>query len=67
MTFVETENINSGSKVFILTISISDYVKARFDNFDEALLRECKREDATIADKLLALEMVARRIEEEEK
>jgi hypothetical protein len=32
---------------------------------DQLLLNDCDREDASIADRLLALELIARRIEEE--
>jgi len=38
----------------------------RFTDFDRALFRECE-DSESIADKLLALETVARRIEEQQK
>jgi hypothetical protein len=40
------------------------YIAARFDDVDRAVLADCAKPDATIADQLLALELIARRIEE---
>ena len=48
--------------VFTLTITGADYDRARLFPFDRMLLREC--EDGSIADKLLGLETMARRVEE---
>ena len=46
------------------TISETDQVKAAsLDGFDFLLLRECESSDA-ISDKLLALELMARKIEQ---
>jgi hypothetical protein len=50
--------------VYHLEISDVEFVLMRLDNFDTLLLKECEGSDS-IADKLLALETLARRIEEE--
>lgn len=50
---------------FTLEISMRDQATARpFDGVDQALLVDCARPGATVADALLALELIARRIEE---
>jgi len=64
MKFETRQDIKTNDKVFILTVTVLDYVKAKFDNLDRMLLRDCESKDATIADKLLALEMIARRVED---
>ena len=49
---------------FVLTIGAVEWMLARLDGFDLALLRDCDGPDATIADRMLALETIARRIEQ---
>lgn len=53
-----------GKRVYTLVIDDTDWCLAHFDGFDLAVLRDCEKDDATIADKLLGLELVARRIQE---
>ena len=52
--------------VYKLTISRLDMAHTKFDKFDLELMKECsvESENATISDKLLVLEMIARRVEE---
>ena len=51
-------------KRYVLDIPDLEYMRARFDNWDYMLLRDCEGEGRTIADALLALETIARRIEQ---
>lgn len=62
MRFSYVDNLKTGDKEYILRISGYDIVTARFDEWDRRLLEECDKSD-NIADKLLALECMARRIE----
>lgn len=50
--------------IFKFSYTGQELVAAKIFEFDHAVLRDCESEDATIADKLLALELIARRIEE---
>ncbi len=50
---------------YVLTIERAERLKVTLSPADELLLAECTgRPDATISDTLLALELLARRIEE---
>ena len=51
------------SKTWMVTITDSEYAKAIFTEADYQVLRECEGSDS-IADKLLALELIVRRVEE---
>jgi hypothetical protein len=51
-------------RVYTLTIPGGDLMRARFDRFDRLLLADCQSPDATVADSLLALELIVRRIEQ---
>ena len=48
--------------VYALNISEAEFVRAYYDSFDRLLIDECEISDK-VSDKLLALEVVARRIE----
>lgn len=48
----------------VITITDAELKTMRLYPFDRALLDDCESDDATIADKLLGLELIARRIEE---
>lgn len=64
ITFVAEHDPKAREHRFVITIPEVDYGKVRYSAFDMALLRDCQSDDATIADKVLALEMVCRRIQE---
>jgi hypothetical protein len=50
--------------VYELLIPRRDQVRAKLTQHDRAVLAECDSPDATIADRLLGLELLVRRIEE---
>lgn len=61
------EDFSNNSRVYKIVIARADYLLAEFSEFDLALLNDVDSGEPSstpIADKLLALEMVARRIEE---
>jgi hypothetical protein len=48
-------------------INQDDFDNLELDNFDKLVIQDCMREDSrSISDKLLALELICRRIEENE-
>ena len=53
----------SGVREYCLRISKFELASARFDRIDFALIRECDS-SPLVSDKLLALETIARRIED---
>ena len=55
--------------IYRLTISRLDMAHVKFDKFDRKLIEECsaEKDDATISDQLLALEMITRRVEQSSK
>jgi hypothetical protein len=58
------EHDNIGMKrIFQIEITDMECLNAKFHDFDYALFEECEHSDKT-SDKLLALETIARRIEE---
>ena len=64
LTSIKNEETNT---VTVTLIMFGQEIShAPLDEFDRALLVDCDSPDATIADKLLALECLARRIEQEE-
>lgn len=67
-TELETyEDFEHNCKVYKITISASDYTTAELTAFDYALLHDIdhgKPSDTPMADQLLGLEMIVRRIEE---
>lgn len=61
-----TEDIVSGAKVITLTIAKEDMFLVKLDNFDKALLNEINTDkNSKISDKLLGIETLVRRIEEQ--
>jgi len=54
----------TGRRVYTLYIDDLDIVRAKFQPWDFAVLADCGKDDRTVADRLLALELIARRIEE---
>lgn len=65
MRFEHLRNVftSRGEHVFTLTVSDSELSRARFDMFDHALFADCEGDDISVSDKLLALELIARRLE----
>lgn len=67
-TRLETyEDFGRNAKVYKVTISAVDYTLAQFSQFDYALLDDIDNGEPSstpLADKLLGLEMIVRRIEE---
>jgi len=65
---LEIQKSNTDNTVYKLTITELDMARVKFDKIDRKILDECSSEDpankATVADRLLALELTARRIEE---
>lgn len=59
------EETGVGYRVWELSISDLEMVTVTPDAWDKLLLEECSGKDATIADLLLALEMVVRRVMEQ--
>lgn len=57
------EDFSTRNKVYHLELSQVDLEEVPLDNFDRALLRECSG-SSSIADALLCLEMIARRLEQ---
>ena len=65
MRLERTDPTDRDERVYTLTISGLDFVRmGRLSRFDQMLLDDCNGPDATISDQLLALELIARRIEE---
>ena len=58
-------NIETNTKKYIIEITNFDIVSLRLDKFDNQLLDECSKSEK-ISDTLLALETIARRIEEQQ-
>jgi hypothetical protein len=67
-TYLETsEDFENNSKVYRVVVSASDYTDAELSAADYALLDDIDHGEPSstpIADKLLGLEMIVRRIEE---
>lgn len=65
MKLMKNVNIENETSVYTLEITKSDLLNMyKLDNFDLMLLKDCEKENATISDKLLALETIARRVEQ---
>lgn len=63
MKLVRTESFEDDLVRYFLEVSSAEMQMADFDWLDRGLMRETEA-TASIADKLLALEMLARRVEE---
>jgi len=55
----------SMTKIYTIKFNSMEFSEAMFNlsDMDRAVIQDCDKPDATIADKLLALEIIARRIE----
>jgi hypothetical protein len=63
MTLQKLREITTNETLYYLRISDCELVMAELDTFDIMLIRECDT-SASVADKLLALETIVRRIEQ---
>ena len=63
MKLTKTNYAESDEIEFRLKINGSELMQIKFNKFDYALIDECEK-SSTISDTLLALEMIARKIEE---
>lgn len=64
MRLTKDEDYRTGTTRYVLEVNRHDLQLADFEWFDRQLAKDCELPGATIADKLLALEMLARRIQE---
>lgn len=56
--------LETGDDVITLRITRADQQAVRLDDFDQLLLSECSKDNASIADRILGLEALCRRIQE---
>lgn len=63
MRMIVSENIGNNDLHYSVVVNKDDIVRCRFGEADFRLIDECSH-SGSIADKLLALELIARRIEE---
>ena len=64
MKLIIHKSLDTLETTYTLTITYSDTGKAKISSYDQILFDNCNREKATISDRLLALELLVRRIEE---
>jgi len=64
MKLIVNKNIEKLVTTYTIEITHADMMNALITHTDMILFEDCESEDATISDKLLALETLARRIEE---
>jgi hypothetical protein len=64
MEITESRDLVTGDTIYTVRISRDEFVSTTFYPFDRALFEDCAGDDATVADRLLALELIARRVEE---
>lgn len=62
MKFTTTQNPETNDIEHVLVITRSDLTKVDLTEFDRALIAECEKSDL-ISDRLLVLEMLARKLE----
>jgi len=58
------DELETGDKVIKLRITASELKTVSLTDFDRALLTDCEKKGTTIADHILGLETLCRRIEE---
>lgn len=63
MKFETSEHADTKTRTFTLTIEEVDVMSVHLFDFDRAVMTECEA-SGSIADKLLGLELLARRVEE---
>lgn len=56
--------VATDERVYTLTISGGDLARVKLSGYDRRVLADCNGAEATISDRLLGLELLARRIEE---
>jgi hypothetical protein len=65
MKLTSNKSLTQDKTIFVLEIGGEEQASISLDRFDVLLLNECNKNDS-IADKLLALETIARKIEQTE-
>lgn len=63
MKFIMQDDIANDERIYTLRIRMGEMVCAPLNRFDKLLLADCEGSNK-VSDKLLALETIARRIEE---
>jgi hypothetical protein len=63
MIFDMQENIERDERIYKLRVTGAELMRCRLQHFDRLLIAECEASNK-VSDKLLALETIARRIEE---
>jgi hypothetical protein len=63
MIFSMQENVERDERTYTIKVQMGELVRANLSRFDRALIAECEA-SGKVSDKLLALETIARRIEE---
>lgn len=66
MRFVQYTEPTTLEQVFTVRWMRDDLERLRLDPIDQALIDECNREDATLADRLLGLQTIAFRLEQQQ-
>ncbi len=64
MKFTDFYTEGTDIRTWTLVLDGAEIVRAKLDDFDHRVLADCSGADATVSDKLLALEILVRRIEE---
>ena len=64
MQLIVDKSTNSFETIYTLKISESDIQKAKIKELDYLLFDNCNKKDTNVSDILLALETLAKRIEE---
>lgn len=62
MKIIETKNLN-GDKEYTVVLSSKDYATCIFNDYEKNLIDECSK-SKNISDKLLALQIIAMKIEQ---
>lgn len=62
-SFTEERNERDARLEFRIILDDSDFANLRLDDFDRAVLADCSQPESTPADRLLALELIFRRLQ----
>lgn len=65
LEIVVSEDFDSGDEIIVIRIPRTDLLTVSLDKFDQMLVKECDGPDAKLSDRLLGLETLIRRIEEQ--
>jgi hypothetical protein len=67
MRFTATRDDKTRKTTYVLEVDESERVAAQFDKWDQHIIESCSQEGGAISHKLIALEVIVRRIEEAQK